>query len=538
MADNFLSKSFLFEVVDSATEKINTSFTLVIPPSSYSIKEPQRLNITKTFGNAFIDDYGPDNLQMVIKGITGTAHAFPTFRTSGLSAGGSTFESIRVGEDSPNEGYRGREAFYVFRDEIMRYKDNYASNFDQKELRVYDLADEQAYKCALLEFSLDRNADKPFHYPYMISLFVYAKLGSKEAYNPTSISLAKQPFEALDSVDESATSIEERFKVFDNIQNIRNNLALFKQSAARLRAQLTTWLLKARTVVESPLLITKQLLDILKETSTLMKTAYEQGKLTYENYASALETIQDQYRECFGIYAFSIGQGSQLSREETLEIKTGIDYSDAANPVPTAELNTFSFDGVVTYTIKGGDTLQIIAQNELGDSDLWPYIASVNTNITSNDDLEVGEEIYIPVSTDPGLINKDNFIVTEDEARDPYGTDISIDSDGNIALLESNDVSLVSGVANVIQAVDIRLATEVGSMIKQTAYGLLAQPGLAGTSEAVSYIRMSIKNALIKDPRISQVKNIGVNLDTDAIQIKADIILIGREKSLPVEVIV
>jgi hypothetical protein len=75
-------------------------------------------------------------------------------------------------------------------------------------------------------------------------------------------------------------------------------------------------------------------------------------------------------------------------------------------------------------------------------------------------------------------------------------------------------------------------------MIKQTAYGLLAQPGLAGTSEAVSYIRMSIKNALIKDPRISQVKNIGVNLDTDAIQIKADIILIGREKSLPVEVIV
>jgi len=93
MGDNFLSKSWLFEVVDSRTEKIEASFTLVIPPSSYSIKEPHRVNITKTFGNAFIDDYGPDNPQLVIKGISGTAHAFPTFTTEGNSAGATFFKT-------------------------------------------------------------------------------------------------------------------------------------------------------------------------------------------------------------------------------------------------------------------------------------------------------------------------------------------------------------------------------------------------------------------------------------------------------------
>ena len=92
MADRFLAKSFLFAVVDSETENIETSFTLVVPPNAYSIKEPHRVSIIKTFGNAFIDDYGPDNIQLVIKGISGTAHAFPTFKTDNKSAGASTFQ--------------------------------------------------------------------------------------------------------------------------------------------------------------------------------------------------------------------------------------------------------------------------------------------------------------------------------------------------------------------------------------------------------------------------------------------------------------
>ncbi len=176
MAENALSKSWLFEVVNTETKMIDTSFTLILPPQSYTIREKHRVSITKTFGNAFIDDYGPDNLEITIKGISGTAHVFPTFRSKGaVGSVPSNLGAIATaaapitdlyGEirESSGEMHNAKSAFYTFRDDIMRYKD--AGDYDKKELRVYDLGDEQSYKCALLEFSVDRTSDKPFWYPF------------------------------------------------------------------------------------------------------------------------------------------------------------------------------------------------------------------------------------------------------------------------------------------------------------------------------------------------------------------------------------
>ncbi len=88
---NPLSKSWLFEVVNTKTKQIVNSFTLILPPQSYTIREKQRVSITKTFGNAFIDDYGPDNIEITIKGISGTAHVFPTYRPKGPA--GSVYDT-------------------------------------------------------------------------------------------------------------------------------------------------------------------------------------------------------------------------------------------------------------------------------------------------------------------------------------------------------------------------------------------------------------------------------------------------------------
>lgn len=533
MSDNFTSRSFLFEIIDINSSKIEQSFTLVLPPNSYQIKEPHRVNITKTFGNAWVDDYGPDNIQLTIKGISGTAHAFPTFRTTGASANDET--RIRdVGEAAgSSSGYRHREAFYAFRDEIMRYRDR--QNFDQKELRVYDLYDEQVYKCILLEFTLDRNADKPFWYPFTISLFVYSKNSSDQLAK--AVKIAKDPIQSLDNIDEASKSLDERFKVFDNVQSIRNQVALFANQAALLRARFNTWLTRTRNVIESPLLVTKQLIDIGTDLLGIVYDAYSQGKLSYETWINAEETIQNQIRESLAIYGFSIQEGFQQSKVEQVERRTGFDYSDPSNPSPTVNSESFSFSGVNLYTVRGGDSLQSIAQEQLGDSNLWVYIASINPDISTSADLVVGNEIFVPVQTQSVNNNKDNYIITEDTSRDPYGSDIRLDSNGNIVLQESNDVSLTSGVENVLQAIDLRLKTQVGSMITQTAYGLAAQPGLAGTAQALSYVRMGLKDALLRDPRISQVKNIKVGIERDQISISTDLVLVGREQSLPVSVL-
>jgi hypothetical protein len=540
MGDSFLSKSMLFEVVDAATEQILESFTLVIPPQSYSIKEKQRVNITKTFGNAFVDDYGPDNLEITVKGMSGTAHVFPTFQTTGMSAGQNTFSvadrDLQFGAGNATQGYRGREAFYYFRDRIIRYKD--AADFDKKELRVYDLADQQAYKCVLLEFSLDRSADLPLRYPYTISLFVYARMGTKDVSSAKSIDIAKNPTSVLDNLLVAMDSFDKKFPIFKAIQKIKNQVAKVVNQTKLLRSKFNNWLSKGRSILESPLVLVKQVIEGLVNLTGLVYDAYNQGKILIDDYVNATENINNQIREALAMYGFSIQEGTRQSKNSIIENYNGMDYvTDPLAPEPRALSRSFAFSGYNVYTVRGGDTLQSIAQSLLGDENLWPHIASANPSIGSNNDLSIGSEIYIPVASSAVLETKDSFIVTEDTQRNPYGADIKLDSDGNMVLSESNDVSLINGVPNVLQSVDVRLKTQAGSLLKQTAFGLIGGAGMAGTPSAISYVQMNLKNSLIQDPRIVDVTNINVGFERDTMKITANIKLVGMDDSIPVSMV-
>lgn len=159
-----IRQSWTFDIVDSVTQQTEESWTLVIPPRSTKIDEGTRSKITKTFQRVFIDDYGPDNPEIVISGYSGAARAFPTWSTLGQNNGREFAE---------------REAFYEFRDRILHYR--YRENFEKKQLHVFDNADLQSYNCFLLKFSLDRSQDTPMKYPYSIELFVINRLSDKVA---------------------------------------------------------------------------------------------------------------------------------------------------------------------------------------------------------------------------------------------------------------------------------------------------------------------------------------------------------------------
>lgn len=535
MAENWLSKSWLFEIVDSKTGKVEASFTLVLPPQSYQIKEKARVSITKTFGNAFVDDYGPDNIEITIKGISGTAHVFPTFTTTGkTSRFNPQFASMsaRRSEDQlQSQGYNHRSAFYTFRDEIMRYRD--AENFDNKEMRVYDLYDEQAYKCVLLEFTLDRNSDKPFWYPFTISLFVYARLDSKQAAKPQTIDISKDPFSIINFMDDMLSWYS---TVSRPVQSVINGAARVSNDLNLVESRLNSFLTRTRALIESPLILSKQLIDTTFSFGATIRSAYADGKITFDNYMTLLEVWQGMVRESMYMYGYSIQQGSQQSKEEVLPIDKGlsIDTTGVVSPDREQVLNTFSFDSVNIYTIKGEDTLQTIAQTEMGDDNLWPFIASINSGIDDNSDLVVGEQLYVPSTLE--ALSKDSFIMTEDTLRDPYGADIRIDGDGNIVVQENSDAALVSGTANVQQSVDMRLNTPLGSILKQTAFGLSAQPGAAGTEASLKYLRMGLTTALLQDPRIKSVSGIQIEISGDQIRASMDISLVGAEASLPASV--
>jgi hypothetical protein len=379
---------------------------------------------------------------------------------------------------------------------------------------------------------VDRTSDKPFHYPFTISLFVYARLDSEEVAKPKAIDVSKDPFLLIDTLNSLLgwwdTGVEWYHK------NILNSVTKVTNHVALISARLSSALVDANRILESPLTLSKQLIDSGLDLASKIRDQYEDGKLTIGDYSELLEVAHTQLRDSLSMYGFSIAEGAQESKEEVVPLDKGYNVDNSNKDI---RYNTYEFNSVILYTVSGGDTLQSIALNLLGDEELWPYVAVVNSDINDNDDLVIGERIYVPISISQRT-SKDRFILSEDASRDPYGADIKIGDDGEIVLRESNDVSLISGVENVKQAVNLRLNTLVGSMIKQTAFGLSTQPGLAGTELAEKYVRMGLKSSLVQDPRISSVDNVHVVVLKDSVTASMDIKIVGYDKTLPIDVII
>ena len=535
-----ISKSWLFEVADRETGEIDESFTLILPPQSYTIREPQRVAITKTFGNAFVDDYGPDNIEITLKGISGTVHVFPTYSTDG---GTKEFTDVSLVAEELQEpldgpGMDGRNAFYYFRNRIMRYKDK--ADWDKRELRVYDIADEQAYRCVLLDFTLDRTSEKPLHYPFTISLFVYERLDKfKPVLKP--INIAEDPVAALDKAD---AIIEKTQALYRGIQTVTDASSMIKARSLELR---TRWNRAAATrgrLLRSPLEAARNFIDTQFALIGIAYDTWKAGKYTFDRYMGALEMARDALNNGLRVYGFQISEGRQRSQRLSYDVDKGVDPDGGAtgtsSPAAAGAVSRkstpkdYTFSGLRLYTVRGQDTLSSIALHELGDDELWPFIADANPGIAGSDDLVSGEQIFIPVQVDSSDVSpKERFIFSEDPTRDPYGTDIRLDSSGNL-IFQSNDFEMISGIHNVQQAIDLRINTEVGSMIKQSAYGITAQAGFAGSSMAIRYLKMALRSTIIQDPRVESIDDMLVSVGGDVIRVSMTITVVGYEGSIPV----
>jgi len=534
MASNWLKKSWLFEIVDKESREVEESFTLIFPPQSVDIRESQRVSTTKTFGNVIVDDYGPDNLEISIKAISGTTGVFPTFTTTGDQNPLDSRVDERAG--LTNGGYDAVSSFYTFRDSIMRYKDDLGNQYGSKELLVYDLGDEQVYRCILLEFQLSRTSDQPRWYPFTLSLFVYDRPDSPE-YKSEEIKSKKidTSRDKKQALEKSKSLLEQAKAIYAGVNNVLGqiNVAIAQVDLALTRvatgAQQVAGLVQgAAELAAAPFDISKRLADLTKATIASARDAYLAGQTTFNQYMNAKEILNQQWREVNGVFNAAVSEGAQESKSVNRPVDTGVTTAGTSQ----SDNQVYNYSGLNSYSVRANDTLQTIAQRELNDEDLWFYIAQVN-GLRGNSDISAGQEIYIPTQVDSSV--KDIFIITDNPRRNPYGTDIAISNTGDILINDQgNEFQKRSGVENVKQAVDIKFTTPVGSMLKQTAFGLSAQAGAAGDDLAISYLRMSMRSTLLFDPRIEEVNNMSISIDGGNINATMDLGIVGREESLPV----
>jgi uncharacterized membrane protein YgcG len=174
--------------------------------------------------------------------------------------------------------------------------------------------------------------------------------------------------------------------------------------------------------------------------------------------------------------------------------------------------------GDFAVTLTSTDSLESLAAAYCGSPDRAIDIAVYNS-VASLDELSPGDTIKIPILS----INQRNLynrIYSRPEDRDNYGRDIYLDSEGYTAASTSGDYMLTDGVANLNQAILLRLRESVNRRIRLIAYGI--RTNISDPTAGIAYIISSIDLTVSREPRVSAVNNIRFTGAGDGLNVTVD----------------
>ena len=535
-------KSILFEIVEKENPDVPIkAFTLTIPPESFDIEENQRISETETFGGVFLDDYGEGLKPIKISGNTGGA----TLRLTYCPAN----------DFGKKKEFNGRTAFYYFRNELMRYKslDSLKGKHRNYDLRIYDLStcpsmldftkgspetEAEGYICYLKRFKMSRSKEKPLFYNYSIELTAVKSLGIHRKYTPEPVSSRNDPRKLIHSIRRGLRLIKGYFTYAKNIMSAVDNILGVVND---LENQLNAFISHAGDLVYYPFALASRAFLMVNDLGSLVEAAHTEIVETQGRIASTYYGVLSAMRETTAVSAALVSyakiSGTTESVAKRLEnedsrIASGVKRFDKLSEeeaeVTLSSLNQvisnekiYRIYGYVLVTADQSATFERLSVRYYGSVDFIELIAVFN-KIKSDAEIVVGNVLRIPVLV-KGEISEQNYIYSE-ARNDIYGSDIKLDKGSDIVAMASGDIVRIEGIANLVQAVNLKLNTHLGSRFRLTVYGLRDSIGFAlGELAPVAYIVTSIKETLIQDPRIDKTDEIRMRVSGDVLDTSLNI---------------
>lgn len=203
-------------------------------------------------------------------------------------------------------------------------------------------------------------------------------------------------------------------------------------------------------------------------------------------------------------------------------------------------------NNVRTHRVCDGETLASIASEELLARDRWPELVELNQltwpyigwrSAYPNAVLvQPGEELLLP-ALDPSsqLIPR-----PAPTANDAYGIDIDLSMNPGQISVERGDVAVRSGVANVEQAIRLRVLTTRGSLPLHPDYGcgLYRWLGQEGSSDMARLALFDYVRSVLEDPRVTAVNRRTATLDGTTALLSLDAVVTGIESPVRLNAIV
>ncbi|WIT25826.1 hypothetical protein [Bacillus phage SPO1L1] len=196
---------------------------------------------------------------------------------------------------------------------------------------------------------------------------------------------------------------------------------------------------------------------------------------------------------------------------------------------------------VKRYTVMAGDTLQGIAQTQLGDASRWtelavlndlryPFISDVGESIPNT--ITPGSPLFLPQdmtyddTTDNDVDSYEDELFGTDLALTTSDTNFSYMAGGDLETTLSGDLQTVSGLESLKQDLIHRLITPIGTLTYHPTYGsnFLDIVGSKMDSTWRTKASIELSRCFLCDPRVVNVMDIEVYRITTGITISCTIV--------------
>jgi hypothetical protein len=128
------------------------------------------------------------------------------------------------------------------------------------------------------------------------------------------------------------------------------------------------------------------------------------------------------------------------------------------------------------------------------------------------------------------------FLLTKGEDEKRAGIDMAVDNDGDLVFTSSNDLQLSYGLTNALQAMKLKMVTELGQNLRHTNYGLPVAIGrkTSNPDDTRQLLITGINDMIKSDQRFDRIETLNVRIDGSVVLIELVVRLAGTGTMLPI----
>lgn len=175
-----------------------------------------------------------------------------------------------------------------------------------------------------------------------------------------------------------------------------------------------------------------------------------------------------------------------------------------------------------------------------GDSNMDDYKISESATIRIFKPNTINSNFFILIPSEEPLTNSREesvpfFLQSKKEDEKQTKVDIALDSDGDIMFGSANDVMLSYGLANAIQAINLKFNIKLGTINQHPDFGFIDVIGNKSSTETRDSIIKNIENMIQNDSRFDRIESLNViKTEPNVVQVRLVVRLAGSSLLIPI----